>query len=338
LAEKRKSKKSHKSSKKHSHPHKRRKKPKAKSNLLMGVVVFVVLVAIIYGVIVLLGKAGDMRSDVAATVNDEPITMAQLDEQYDRIPAEYRAFITKTTLLNQTINEVVLLQEANKAGITVTQEQVDNQIVEAMSQAGVSEDELDEKLAEQNLTKEFLNELYKKQLTINELLEDKVFVKMKVSESEIKEHYDSKIRAAHILVEDKDDAEKMIIDLQRTSSSLVNQVFFDLAEENSIDPSAKTGKGDLGEFSKGMMVPEFEKVAMDLEIGEFTTDPVKTQFGYHVILRLAKEKTLEEQSSEIEDFLLLQKKSSAVPLYVAKLVKKADVQIFYEDPAPEAEE
>ncbi len=316
------------------HAHKRSKKPK--TNLVMGLVVFVVLVAIVYGIIVLLSKAGTVRGDdVAAMVNDEPITVAQLDEQYDRIPAEYRSFITKMTLLNQTINEVVLLQAADAEGIDVTEEEVKAQIEEAMGQAGVSDGELEEKLAEQNLTRKFLYDLYGKQLKINKLLEQTIFEEISVTESEIEEYYYSGIRAAHILVEDESEAKRIILDLQRTSSSMLYEEFFAMAEERSIDPSAATNKGDLGEFSKGMMVPEFEEAAFALEEGEFTIKPVKTDFGYHIILRLPKEKALVEQAPEIEDFLLTQKKSAAVPLYVAQLVKKAHIQVFYEEPAEE---
>ena len=313
--------------------HHRRKKEKP--NYLLAVGVLVVLVAIVYGIIVLLGKSGEMRAggDIAALVNDEPITVAHLDDQYSRIPAQYQAFVTKMVLLNQTINEVLLLQEAKKEGVVITDAEVQAQIDDAMQQAGLTRADLADKLAEQNLTEDFLSELYTKQLTINKLLEKTVFNKIEIASFEVEQYYDSKVRAAHILVEGEDEAKRLILDLQRTATDLVSQKFFELAEEKSIDPSAATNKGDLGEFSKGQMVPEFEDAAFKLKEGQFTAKPVQTQFGYHVILRLHKDKTFEEQRQEISDFLLVQKKSTAVPLYVEQLRSKAHVQVLFEEPA-----
>lgn len=89
----------------------------------------------------------------------------------------------------------------------------------------------------------------------------------------------SKIRAAHILVENHSQALKIIKALEEGAS------FSELARRNSNCPSGKKG-GNLGKFSRGQMVREFEKAAFSLKKGEFTKTPVKTQFGYHVIKRL----------------------------------------------------
>jgi peptidyl-prolyl cis-trans isomerase C len=56
-----------------------------------------------------------------------------------------------------------------------------------------------------------------------------------------------------------------------------------LAKEKSIEPGAKESGGDLGTFTKGRMVPEFETAAFAQKVGTFSTAPVKTEFGYHVI-------------------------------------------------------
>ncbi len=89
----------------------------------------------------------------------------------------------------------------------------------------------------------------------------------------------SKIRAAHILVEKHSQALKIIKNLEEGAS------FSELARRNSTCPSGKKG-GNLGKFSQGQMVREFEKAAFTLKKGEFTKTPVKTQFGYHIIKRL----------------------------------------------------
>ncbi len=87
----------------------------------------------------------------------------------------------------------------------------------------------------------------------------------------------SKLRAKHILVEHKFEADDLVRKLDE------GVPFEKLAQDFSQCPSGKDG-GDLGEFSKGMMVKPFEEAVLKLKEGE-TSAPVKTQFGYHLILR-----------------------------------------------------
>ena len=85
--------------------------------------------------------------------------------------------------------------------------------------------------------------------------------------------------AKHILVNNEFEANDLIKKLDE------GKTFEELAKDFSLCPSGSQG-GDLGMFSKGMMVPAFEKAVQDLEVGR-TSTPVKTQFGYHLILRTA---------------------------------------------------
>ena len=88
-----------------------------------------------------------------------------------------------------------------------------------------------------------------------------------------------KIRCEHILVEKLSLANQLLERIKKGES------FEKLAQENSIDSSRKRG-GDLGFFGRGMMVKEFEKAAFGLGVGE-VSQIVKTQFGYHIIKRVA---------------------------------------------------
>jgi parvulin-like peptidyl-prolyl isomerase len=83
------------------------------------------------------------------------------------------------------------------------------------------------------------------------------------------------VKASHILVKTKSEAEKILDELKKGAS------FSKLAQQHSECPSKKKG-GDLGWFGRGRMVPEFEKAAFSLKKGELS-DIVKTQFGYHII-------------------------------------------------------
>ena len=89
-----------------------------------------------------------------------------------------------------------------------------------------------------------------------------------------------KIKCSHILVEKQSQALQI---LERIKSG---ETFGKLAKELSIDSGSAKRDGNLGYFSRGKMVKEFENVAFKLEIGHIS-EPVKTQYGYHIIKRLS---------------------------------------------------
>jgi peptidyl-prolyl cis-trans isomerase C len=86
---------------------------------------------------------------------------------------------------------------------------------------------------------------------------------------------DEEVRARHILVESEDEAKQVVEELKKGGD------FAELAKKKSKDPGASDG-GDLGYFTKEQMVPEFSNVAFSLEAGKIS-DPVKSQFGWHII-------------------------------------------------------
>ncbi len=107
-----------------------------------------------------------------------------------------------------------------------------------------------------------------------------------VSDDEVKKFYDDnpkmfvqpeRVHARHILVSGDEN-------LAKVQAALKAGVSFDaVAKEHSIDPGSAQNGGDLGEFPRGVMVPEFEKAAFALEKSGDVSEPVKTQFGWHII-------------------------------------------------------
>ena len=89
----------------------------------------------------------------------------------------------------------------------------------------------------------------------------------------------NKIKCSHILVEKQSQALEA---LERIKNG---DKFGKVAKEISLDPGSAKKDGNLGYFSKGMMVKPFEKVAFALQVGEIS-EPVKTEFGYHIIKRM----------------------------------------------------
>ena len=127
---------------------------------------------------------------------------------------------------------------------------------------------------------------------------------MSITEEEIvkyynehKEHFQTpeSVRASHILVKEEDEANDIINEINEGLS------FEEAAKKYSMCPSKEAG-GDLGEFTRGKMVPEFEEAAFSIEEGKLS-EPVKTQFGYHIIKVQSKKEagisTLEEAKDQI---------------------------------------
>lgn len=88
-----------------------------------------------------------------------------------------------------------------------------------------------------------------------------------------------KIKCSHILVKKQSEALAILDRLNK------GEGFANLAKELSIDKGSGKKGGDLGSFGKGMMVKPFEEAAFKLKKGEMTLEPVKTEFGYHIIKR-----------------------------------------------------
>ncbi|WP_340123144.1 peptidylprolyl isomerase [Methylobacter svalbardensis] len=129
-------------------------------------------------------------------------------------------------------------------------------------------------------------EAAKKALLTQANLQD--FIKANpVTDAEVKAEYDSKIaaekgtefKARHILVKTEAEAKKLIAELNKGAD------FAKLANKHSLDAKESQNGGDLGWFSAAQMVAPFSEATAALEKGKYTKEPVKTQFGYHVILK-----------------------------------------------------
>jgi peptidyl-prolyl cis-trans isomerase C len=157
---------------------------------------------------------------------------------------------------------------------------------------------------------------------------NKAATRKKITDKELKKLYNDKIanmkmteyKASHILLKTKEDAEKVITELDMGGD------FADLAKKKSTGPSAKQG-GDLGWFAPQQMVPEFSGALVQLEKGKYTKVPVKTKFGWHVIkledTRDAKPPTFDEVKPRLEQSIQQQRLSD----YIKGLRDKAKIKI-----------
>jgi len=194
---------------------------------------------------------------VVGTVDGQPITEADLeqaltdlDPQFSRLPPEQR----RAAALSAIIEIRLLAGKATAEGL--------------------------DKTPEFQRRMDFL-----RARTLHSALVDTEVAK-KITDEEIRARYDqevantppvNEVKARHILVKTKEEAEAIIKELDGGAD------FEKLANEKTNDPSGKTSGGDLGWFGPGQMVPEFEKAAFALNAGEYTKEPVQSQFGWHVI-------------------------------------------------------
>lgn len=231
---------------------------------------------------------------VVATVNGTEITLghmimirAGLPEQYKQLPDD----VLWDGILDQLVQQTLLVQAGP--------EEISRRVALAMEneQRSLRAGEFIGNVIEEAVTEAALAEEYAKTF----------------SDAEQGAEYN----ASHILVATEAEA-AALVDRARAGED-----FATLARENSTGPSGPNG-GELGWFGEGMMVPEFETAVKTLGVGEIS-DPVQTQFGWHVIklndTRVAEAPKLEEVRGELEEAL----QTKAVDAKIEALEAEADI-------------
>ena len=240
----------------------------------------------------------------------------------------------KNNVLKQMINSELLYQQATKNKIKITNDKI-NAEIDKIKENFSSPEEFDNILKTNNLTLNQLKEDIKRNLMITHIMDD-TKSKVNITDDELKEYFKEneesffeaeKVHARHILVENEEEALDIIRQLKE---GIVD--FAELAKEKSTGPSAENG-GDLGFFTKGQMVKEFEDVAFALQPGEIS-DAVKTQFGFHVIKCEEKkdeyQPSFEEVKEQINNLLRYQKENEVITKLISDLNENADVTINYD--------
>ncbi|WP_421579824.1 peptidylprolyl isomerase [Shinella sp. M31] len=177
------------------------------------------------------------------------LAIAGLDPQLANLPDEQK----RVAALSSIIDVKLLAADADKEGL---------------------KDSADFKQRLAFLTDRELHNAYFKKHVVDAVTPDEVKARYEKEIAAITP--EDEIRARHILVKTEEEAKAIIKDLD------AGKDFIEIAKEKSTDPNKSEG-GDLGYFGKGRMVPEFEAAAFALEKGAYSKEPVKTQFGFHVI-------------------------------------------------------
>jgi peptidyl-prolyl cis-trans isomerase C len=230
------------------------------------------------------GTAAAQDDPVIANVAGQPVTESdlqlainELDQQFAQLPDEQK----RAAALNALIEIRLLAAESEKSGVA-------------------DREDFKKRMA-------FLRE---RALHIA-FVEEKIAGS--ITDEQVRARYDQEIaaqppvnevRASHILVDTEEKAKEIIAQLDGGGD------FAELAKANSSDGSAQGG-GDLGYFGPGRMVPEFEQAAFALEVGQYTKEPVKSQFGWHIIIvtdkRPQQPPAFEQVQQQIRSLLLREK-------------------------------
>ncbi len=216
---------------------------------------------------------------------------------------------TQESLVRDYINAKLVDEEIKKSGIEDSKEFQDKL---AATKQNLAQQALIERQVKAGVTDAMIDAEYDK------------MVKEMTGQEEIK--------VSHILVKTEEEARVAKKKLSKGTK------FADVAKEFSVDESAKTNGGTLGFFVKGQLVPEFSNKAFSMKVGEIS-DPVKTQFGWHII-KVEEKRAVKVPAKEEAKAGLVQKLSRDVVVkYLETLNSKADVKFTIpEEVKPKVEE
>jgi len=253
--------------------------------------------------------AGQYKKNVLATVNGKQITMEDFNQAVSELPPNLRikAEENKLDFLQFQVRKELLYQAGLKQGIDKEPRIVD------------------------------LINRYKYELITQEYLDRNLKDTGTITDKEVKDYYDKnisvfktqeEITASHILVKTEKEAKEILSELKKGKD------FAELAKEKSIDTVSARQGGSLGSFPRGAMVPEFEKAAFSLKVGEISPI-VKSEFGYHIIKVTGRTTPHQIDFIQVKDTikknLSHEKTQKAINTMVDQLIKDAKIEVHEEN-------
>jgi peptidyl-prolyl cis-trans isomerase C len=242
---------------------------------------------------------------VVAVINGTKITRADVVASAASLPAQYQQHIEELfpALIDRLVDLTLLSNEGRKQNL---------------------QDDAEVKARVANFADQVIQEVVIRR-----------YIDKLMTEEAIKARYDRfvaeqpvEIRASHILVATEEEAREIIRQLESGAD------FTTLARERSTDPTAQQNGGDLGYFIAEDMVPEFSRAAFALEKGENSKEPVKSQFGWHVIKAMDKRARTAPPFEESREHMKELLSSELLTEYVTSLRAAATIERFNPDGTP----
>ena len=241
--------------------------------------------------------------------------------------------------LEQAVGAKLLLDRAQELDIPLMAADIDAEVSKVVTQVGGPEN-YKQALDAQGITEAQFRKELEKGAKVNKLVEQACSGVADPTEDEVAKFYEAhkaefvvphQVLCQHILVKGSDDAALDKIKAIRERIVEGGADFAEEAKKNSDCPSGQEG-GSLGWFGRGMMVPEFDKVAFEMKKGE-ASGVVSTQFGYHIIYKADEkgggQQTLVDVHDQIKDLLRHEARGRAMDAFVAEL--KANAKIEYRE-------
>jgi foldase protein PrsA len=296
------------------------------------------------------GGSGNLADGVVARVGDSNITQVQLDAAIAQRSAEAKASgqtlpaagedgfdQVRQQAVQDLVQRRIIDFEARDCGTpcAVTEKEIETDLARIIKENfSGSKKQFNSFLSERKISQADARDIVKDGLQQKKLF-NHVARGIRFTDAEAKAYYDANIaefriaagrRVSHILVSTKAEADRL-----RAEATPEN--FAQLARESSIDISTKANGGDLGTLTKGQFVPEFDKAAFALKDGEIS-QPVKTQFGWHLITvdtSPARTTPFSEAKAGIIAGQLAQKRQQAYVDWSEDVLKNWDDRTVYAD-------
>ena len=283
-----------------------------------------------------------------AVVNGQEISAEAVNFELDRLVrfymghgmtmAEIRQNLPKleAKALDQAIGAKLLLDQAARLDIPVTERDIDAEVARVVQQVG-GEENYKKALAAQGIAEADFRKELEKGARVNMLVNQACAHVADPTEDEVTAFYEAhkaeyveppQVLCQHILVKGSNDA--ALDKIKEIRERIVNDKadFAEEAKKHSDCPSGAQG-GSLGWFGRGMMVPEFDKAAFEMKKGE-VSGVVTTEFGYHIIYKADErgggQQTIVDVHDQIKDLLRHEARGKAMDAYVAELREKATIE------------
>ena len=276
---------------------------------------------------------------VVAIVNDDVITQSEFNKYLLELPEQARS--DKYQVLSDMVDQKLIEQQASELGITASDQEVDESILNMQTKLGMSDEQLEQTLSKENLTHDQLRDQWRMQLISNKLVTAKLKGNIAVTDDEVKERYvqyygnienGEEVKIAHILIYNDPDNEYESLKKAQKVYELANSGgnFDDLVVEYSDDTLTKDKQGVLGYFKKGELVSELEVAVEKTNVGDIA-GPVKTNSGYHIVKVLDRKSTedssIDEYREQIKYEIYKEKAANALEQFLADTRKDAYIEI-----------